>query len=111
MSVLIQKISYRCNGCLRKSITVKKPHGLCFACRCKTCIACGEEIIFNKSKPGPKRVYCSYRCKSIVGIGGIMVVRNMRKRYLDPVYQSKQLGLIEIVSKTVRVTERFVKFV
>lgn len=63
----------------------------------KTCLICGVKFKTNRND----RVYCSQKCKNKT-VNMVSFMRNMRKRFLDPFYQVKQLSLVRIYWKKAR---------
>lgn len=57
------------------------------------CRICGKELFHSYT--GRPKTYCSKKCKDHTMFLSNMLI-NMRDRFLDPVYQSKQLTLVRL---------------
>jgi hypothetical protein len=73
------------------------------------CLACGEDYLVKARSVGAKKFYCSRKCM-MINVKAKGVLENIQFRIDDPIYQAKQLGLIEVRARQVRKTVRTVKF-
>ena len=70
----------------------------------KTCPICGYEVKRKFPRRGSPQIYCSKHCLQITRGVPLIFIR-IRQRIFNPIYQARQLGLIEIKTKKIIVKE------
>jgi hypothetical protein len=58
----------------------------------KSCLVCGNDFKDDRVGGRPK-IYCTRRCL-LRNTYGDIIIRQMRDKVFDPIYQIKQLGLL-----------------
>ena len=75
----------------------------------KNCLACGLDFLIKARAIGATKYYCSKKCMYL-NVKAKGIIENIQFNIFNPIYQAKQLGLIEIRTKQIRITEKEVVF-